>query len=147
MFPKVKTPIDVILQPRTIYGVSKVFDEMVGEYFSKKYNMDFRSLRYPGIISSEKYAFNGTTDYSTEIFFHILEKGHYKCFLKDDAALPMMYIDDCIEATVRFLKADPNKLLRSTYNLAGISFTPKELTEAIKKLIPEANVTYEPDFR
>jgi threonine 3-dehydrogenase len=120
---------------------------MVGEYFSNKYNLDFRSLRYPGIISSEKYAFNGTTDYSTEIFFHLLEKGNYKCFLKDDAALPMMYIDDCIEATVRFLKADPNKLLRSTYNLAGISFTPKELTEAIMKLIPNTTVTYEPDFR
>lgn len=131
LFPKVKTPVDVILQPRTIYGVTKVFNEMSGDYFAKKYNMDFRSLRYPGIISSEKYAFNGTTDYSTEIFFHLLETKHYKCFLKDDAALPMMYIDDCIDATVKFLKADPNKLLRTTYNLAGISFTPKELTAAI----------------
>ena len=146
-FPKVNTPVDVILQPRTIYGVTKVFNEMSGEYFAKKFNIDFRSLRYPGIISSEKYAFNGTTDYSTEIFFHLLENKHYKCFLKDDAALPMMYIDECIEGTVKFLKADPNKLLRSTYNLAGISFTPKELTAAIAKIIPGIKVEYVPDFR
>jgi threonine 3-dehydrogenase len=120
---------------------------MLGEYFAHKYNMDFRSLRYPGIISSQKYAFNGTTDYSTEIFFHLLETGHYKCFLKEDAALPMMYIDDCIDATVKFMKADPNKLLRSTYNLAGISFTPKELADACDKLMPGRKVTYEPDYR
>ena len=79
LFPKVNTPVDVLLQPRTIYGVSKVFDEMLGEYFSNKYNLDFRSLRYPGVISSAKYAFNGTTDYSTEIFFDALEKGEYRC--------------------------------------------------------------------
>ena len=145
--PKHKTHADVILQPRTIYGVSKVFDEMCGEYFANKYGLDFRSIRYPGIISSEKYAFNGTTDYSTEIFFHLLEKGHYKCFLKDDAALPMMYIDDCIDATIKFLKADRTKLLRSTYNLAGISFTPKELADACAKLMPGSKVTYEPDYR
>lgn len=146
-FPKKNTPVDVILQPRTIYGVGKVFNEMLGEYFSNKYNIDFRSLRYPGVISSEKYAFNGTTDYSTEIFFHLLEKGEYKCFLKEDAELPMIYIDDCIDATVRFLKADPNKLLRSVYNLAGISFTPKQLADAIAKIIPNTKVTYEPDYR
>jgi threonine 3-dehydrogenase len=120
---------------------------MLGDYFSNKYNLDFRSLRYPGVISSEKYAFNGTTDYSTEIFFHLLEKGEYKCFLKEDAELPMIYIDDCIDATVRFLKADPNKLLRSVYNLAGISFTPKQLADAIAKIIPNTKVTYEPDYR
>lgn len=98
---------------------------MLGEYFSSKYNLDFRSLRYPGIISSEKYAFNGTTDYSTEIFFHALEKGSYDCWLEPKTMLPMMYIDDCIEATILFLKADPNKLRRHVYNLAGISFTPE----------------------
>ena len=146
-FPKVNTPADTILQPKTVYGVSKVFNEMMGEYFRNKYEMDFRSLRYPGIISSEKYAFNGTTDYSTEIFFHLLETGKYECFLKEDAELPMMYIDDCIEATIKFLKADPNKLLRSTYNLAGISFTPAQLTHAVKKLIPNSEVAYKPDFR
>lgn len=87
--------------------------------------MDFRCLRYPGIISSEKYDFNGTTDYSTEIFFHALEKASYDCWLQPKTLLPMMYIDDCIDATILLLKADPNKLRRSVYNLAGISFTPE----------------------
>ena len=86
--------------------------------------MDFRCLRYPGVISSEKYAFNGTTDYSTEIFFHMLETGHYTCWLAEDVPLPMIYIDDCIDATVKFLKADRARLERTVYNLAGISFTP-----------------------
>ena len=79
---------------------------MIGDYYRNKFGLDFRSIRYPGVISSEKYAFNGTTDYSTEIFFHMLEQGHYTCWLKEDAALPMIYIDDCVEATVRYLKAD-----------------------------------------
>ena len=99
-FPKEETPVDVILQPKTIYGVGKVFNEMLGEYYMNKFDMDFRSIRYPGVISSEKYAFNGTTDYSTEIFFHALEKGHYTCWLTEETALPMIYIDDCIDATI-----------------------------------------------
>lgn len=146
-FPKINTPVDVVLQPKTIYGVSKVFDEMVGEYFSNKYNLDFRSIRYPGIISSAKYAFNGTTDYSTEIFFHGLEKGEYRCPLGPKTGLPMMYIDDCIDATIKFLVADPNKLKRCTYNLAGISFTPEELAFEVSRLIPGFKMHYEPDFR
>ena len=99
-FPKQDTPVDVILQPKTIYGVGKVFNEMIGDYYKNKFDMDFRSIRYPGVISSEKYAFNGTTDYSTEIFFHGLEQGHYTCWLKEDTSLPMIYIDDCIDATI-----------------------------------------------
>ena len=136
LFPKRRTPIDVILQPKTIYGVSKVFNEMMGEYFTSKFNLDFRSLRYPGIISSEKYAFNGTNDYSTEIFFHALENRYYKCWLGPKTALPMMYIDDCIEATMLYLKADPNSLTRHVYNLAGISFTPAEFSREVQRLIP-----------
>lgn len=100
---------------------------MVGDYFAKKYGVDFRSIRYPGVISSEKFAFNGTTDYSTEVFFHALENGHYTCWLGEKSALPMIYIDDCIDATVQYLAADANNLTRSVYNLAGISFTPEEL--------------------
>ena len=99
-FPKNQTPADTVLQPTTVYGVSKIFAEQMGEYFGKKFDIDFRSIRYPGIISSKKFAFNGTTDYSTEIFFHALENRYYKCWLDQDSALPMMYIDDCIEATV-----------------------------------------------
>ena len=120
---------------------------MIGDYFSNKYHIDFRSIRYPGIISSAKYAFNGTTDYSTEIFFHALENGEYKCPLGPKTALPMMYIDDCIEGTVRFLAADPHKLSRTSYNLAGISFTPEQLAAEVEKLIPGFRMNYSPDFR
>lgn len=100
IFSKDMTPIDTILQPKTIYGVGKVFNEMIGEYYKRKMGMDFRSIRYPGVISSEKFAFNGTTDYSTEIFFHALENRHYKCWIHQDTPMPMIYIDDCIKATV-----------------------------------------------
>jgi nucleoside-diphosphate-sugar epimerase len=99
------------------------------------------------VISSAKYDFNGTTDYSTEIFFHALEKKYYKCWLAPKTALPMIYIDDCIDATIKFLKADGAKLKRKVYNMAGISFTPEQLAASIKKMIPDFEVTYEPDFR
>lgn len=146
-FPKVNTPVDTVLQPETIYGISKVFNEMIGTYYHNKFGVDFRSIRYPGVISSEKYDFNGTTDYSTEIFFSALEKGSYKCWLGPKTALPMVYIDDCIKSTIQFLNADGSKLKRKVYNMAGISFNPEQLAAAIKKLIPGFEVTYEPDFR
>lgn len=146
-FPKINTPVDVPLLPTTVYGVSKVFKELMGGYFSTKYGVDFRSIRYPGIISSAKYAFNGTTDYSTEIFFHALEKGEYRCFLGPKTALPMMYIDDCINATVRYMAADATRLTRPCYNLAGISFTPEQLAAEVAQLIPGFKIIYEPDFR
>ena len=126
------TPVEVILQPKTIYGVGKVFNEMLGEYYKRKLGMDFRSIRYPGVISSEKFAFNGTTDYSTEIFFHALENRYYKCWIDQDTAMPMIYIDDCIKATVQFLKADSNRLQSHVYNLAGISFTAGEFCAAVQ---------------
>jgi threonine 3-dehydrogenase len=121
------TPNDSVLQPKTIYGVGKVFNELLGEYYGRKYDMDFRCVRYPGVISSAKYAFNGTTDYSTEIFFEALEKGHYNCWLRPDQAMPMIYIDDCIDATMRYLKADRSTLKRYVYNIAGVSFNPEML--------------------
>jgi threonine 3-dehydrogenase len=109
-FLKQKTPLDSILQPETMYGVTKMFNEQLGEYYSKKFGVDVRSIRYPGVISSEKYDFNGTTDYSTcklptfylylEIFFEALENNYYKCYLKPKTELPMVYIDDCISGTV-----------------------------------------------
>lgn len=120
---------------------------MIGEYYAEKFDIDFRSLRYPGIISSEKYAFNGTTDYATEIFFHALEKRSYDCWLKPKTALPMIYIDDAIKATIQFLKADKQRLRRNTYNLAGISFTPEELAVAVRRLIPGFEIQYVDDFR
>jgi len=109
--------------------------------------MDFRSIRYPGVISSQKYAFNGTTDYSTEIFFHMLETGHYTCWLREDTAMPMIYVDDCIEATVRFLKADKKRLTRTCYNLGGISFAAGDFCRDVQKLIPGATLDFKPDFR
>lgn len=149
VFEKHPTPVDSILQPKTVYGCGKVFVELMGEYFAKKYDMDFRCLRYPGVISSAKYAFNGTTDYSTEIFFELLEKGHYNCPLKPCARMPMIYVDDTIEATIQYLKADPSVLKRNVYNLAGVNFNPQELVTAIDKLnlIPGSTVDYKPDYR
>ena len=146
-FQKVQTPEDSILQPKTVYGVGKVFNELIGDYHANKFGMDFRSIRYPGVISSKKYAFNGTTDYSTEVFFHMLETGHYTCWLREDSALPMIYIDDCIEATVRFLKADKKRLTRTCYNLGGISFTPGDFCREVQKLIPGSTLDFKPDFR
>jgi len=143
-FPKKQTPDDVILQPKTIYGVTKVFNELLGDYYRSKFGLDFRSLRYPGVISSQKYAFNGTTDYSTEIFFHALEQQKYSCWLGKEQALPMIYIDDCIDATIKFLKTPASQLNRSTYNLAGISFTPEMLVEQVQRLIPGVQVSYDP---
>jgi len=141
------TPVDSILQPQTIYGIGKVFNEMSGDYFARKYEMDFRCLRLPGIVSSEKFAFNGTTDYTTEIFFELLEKGHYNCFVKEDAAMPMMYLDDCIDALVMFLKADPARLKRTVYNLGGIKVVPKEFCDATLQHFPGCTVAYKPDYR
>jgi len=120
---------------------------MSGDYFARKYDMDFRSLRLPGIVSSAKYAFNGTTDYTTEIFFKLLEDGHYNCFVKPCAAMPMMYLDDCIDALVMFLKADPENLKRTVYNLGGIKVVPKEFVDATLELIPGTTCAYEPDYR
>jgi len=105
--------------------VTKVFNELLGQYYHDRYGVDFRCIRYPGVISSQKYAFNGTTDYSTEIFFHALESNQYKCWLQKDQALPMIYIDDCVDATMKYLRADKSTLKRNVYNLAGISFTPE----------------------
>lgn len=124
-----------------------MFNELIGEYYANKFGMDFRSIRYPGVISSAKYAFNGTTDYSTEIFFHMLENGHYTCWLKENTALPMIYIDDCIEATVKLLKADQSRLSRTCYNLAGISVPTGEFCREVQSLIPGATLDFIPDFR
>ena len=127
--------------------MGKVFNEMIGDYYKNKFGMDFRSIRYPGVISSEKYAFNGTTDYSTEIFFHMLENKHYTCWLAEETALPMIYIDDCIDATIKFLKADQIRLIRSNYNLAGISLVAGDFCRDVQRLIPGSTLDFEPDFR
>ena len=144
----------MIQQPKTMYGASKVFNELLGDYYQNKYGVDFRSVRYPGVISSAKYDFNGTTDYTTgkfkhsinacsEIFFEALEKGRYSCYLSESTALPMIYIDQCIDATLMLMKADKAKLTKTTYNLGGISFTPGQFIPEVQKLIPGLEVTYD----
>lgn len=147
IFPKDMTPVETILQPKTIYGVGKVFNEMCGEYYKRKFDIDFRCIRYPGVISSAKYAFNGTTDYSTEIFFEALESGHYTCWIDENERMPMIYIDDCIDATVKYLKADRHRLTSHCYNLAGISVQAGEFCREVQKIIPGMTLEFEPDFR
>mmetsp|Transcript_8816 Transcript_8816/g.17135 ORF Transcript_8816/g.17135 Transcript_8816/m.17135 type:complete len:307 (+) Transcript_8816:660-1580(+) len=139
-------PDDCLVQPTTIYGVTKVYLELLGTYFHKKHGIDFRSLRYPGAISASPPG-GGTTDYACEIFFELLKKGSYDCFLREDARLPMIFMDDLVRATVELIEAPAEILSRRVYNLAAFSFTPAELTSYIKKYLPQAEVNYRPDQR
>jgi nucleoside-diphosphate-sugar epimerase len=136
------------MEPTTVYGISKQTGERWCEYYNKQYGVDVRSIRYPGLISWTTEPGGGTTDYAVEIYHQALLKGKYKCFLSEDTALPMMYMDDAIKATIEIMQADADKIkIRSSYNLSGVSFTPKEIAEEIKKHIPEFRITYKPDFR
>ncbi|MGQ4912394.1 MAG: NAD-dependent epimerase/dehydratase family protein [Candidatus Thorarchaeota archaeon] len=145
--PKDNTPNDVIMRPTTMYGVTKVFIELLGEYYTQRFGTDFRSLRYPGIISSEALPGGGTTDYAVEIFYEALKNKKYTCFLAEDAELPMMYMPDCIKSTIDLIEADASRLVHRSFNVTAMSFTPAEIAEEIKKHIPEFEITYEPDFR
>lgn len=146
--PRHNTPQLTVMEPNTVYGISKLAGERWGEYYYQKYNIDFRSVRYPGLISYKTEAGGGTTDYAVEIFYEAVRKGKYECFLSENTALPMMFMDDAINNTIRLMEAPGEKLsLRSSYNVAGISFTPKQLAEAIKKYMPEFKISYKPDFR
>lgn len=133
--PKHDVPEDPILLPRTMYGVTKVYNELLGLYYNKKFKVDFRCLRYPGIISSQEYEYHGTTDYSTEIFFKALREKKYECFLKADTPLPLIHMDDALRGTLQFLEADNDKLSRRVYNLGGMSLCPKDFAEEIKKYL------------
>ncbi|MFO7830157.1 MAG: NAD-dependent epimerase/dehydratase family protein [Bacteroidales bacterium] len=146
--PAFDTPQLTIMEPSTVYGISKLAGERWCEYYFNKYGLDIRSLRYPGLISWNTEAGGGTTDYAVEIFYKAISCGKYECFLSEDMALPMMYMDDAVKATIQLMETDAkNVKVRSSYNLGGISFTPKELTNEIKKYIPELEVSYKPDFR
>jgi nucleoside-diphosphate-sugar epimerase len=146
--PREKTPQETVLKPRTMYGVSKVAGELLADYYFRKFGVDVRGLRYPGIISSETLPGGGTTDYSVEIFYEAIKKGKYTCFLKEDTYLPMMYMPDCLDATIQLTEADVKTLKHhSDFNLSAMSFSPKELAAEIKKYIPELKVDYKPDFR
>jgi nucleoside-diphosphate-sugar epimerase len=146
--PRVKTPQYAVLVPRTMYGVTKVAGELLCSYYFLRYGVDVRSVRYPGIISSETPPGGGTTDYAVEIFYEAIRRKRYTCFLRADTVLPMMYMPDCISAAITLMEADPSRIrCRTSYNVAAISFSPAELVAEIKKHIPEFVCEYKPDFR
>lgn len=146
--PKDDTPQTTVMEPTTVYGISKQTGERWCEYFHRKFGVDVRSLRYPGIISYKTLPGGGTTDYAIEIFHEAIRNSAYTSFLAKDAALPMMYMDDAIKATVEIMQAPAEKIkVRSSYNLAAMSFTPEVLATEIKKHIENFEISYEPDFR
>lgn len=146
--PKDNTPQLTVTEPNTVYGISKLAGERWCEYYFNRYGVDTRSIRYPGLISYKTDAGGGTTDYAVEIFTYAIKHKRYECFLKDNASLPMMFMPDALRATINLMEADADKLsIRSSYNLGGISFNPKELAAEIKKHIPEFEISYKPDFR
>ena len=146
--PRVNTPNETILKPKTMYGVTKVAGELLGDYYVKRFGLDVRGVRYPGIISSETLPGGGTTDYSVEIFYEAIKKKRYTCFLREDTTLPMMYMPDCLKGTLDVMDADFAKLRHHCdYNLAAVSFSAGQLAAEIKKHIPEFKVDYKPDFR
>ena len=146
--PRVNTPQETILKPKTMYGVTKVAGELLGDYYFKKFGIDVRGIRYPGIISSETMPGGGTTDYAVEIFYEAIKNKKYTCFLKKDTILPMMYMPDCIKATIDLMETDISKLKHHCdFNIASMSFSAGELVNEIKKHIPEFICSYKPDFR
>lgn len=146
--PRTHTPQFTIMEPNTVYGISKLAGERWIEYFFNKYKVDTRSLRYPGLISYKTEAGGGTTDYAVEIFYEAIRTGKYQCFLGPETALPMMFMPDAIKATIDLMEAECEKLsLRSSYNVAGISFTPEQLTREIRRHLPDFDISYKPDFR
>lgn len=146
--PQENTPQDSVLKPSSMYGVTKVAGELLAGYYVSKYGLDCRGLRYPGIISSETLPGGGTTDYAVEIFYEAVKKKHYNCFLKENTVLPMMYMPDCIKATIDLAEADFDSLTRhGDYNVAAMSFSAAELADAIRKYIPNFSIEYHPDSR
>jgi len=146
--PKQNCPQKTVIEPITVYGISKYAGEFWCNYYYQRYNVDVRSLRYPGLISYKSEPGGGTTDYAIEIFHAAKEEGKYECFLKEDTFLPMMYMPDAIEATIGIMEAESSKIsVRTAYNISALSFSPQQLTEAIKKHIPSFSTVYKPDYR
>ncbi|RQO30733.1 NAD-dependent epimerase [Taibaiella sp. KBW10] len=146
--PKENTEQKTIIEPVTVYGISKYAGELWCQYYFDKYGLDVRSLRYPGLISWKSAPGGGTTDYAIDIYIEALKKQSYECFLSEHTYLPMMYMDDAIRATIELMEAPKESIKnRMSYNLSGMSFSPKEISEAIQKHIPGFTISYAPDFR
>jgi nucleoside-diphosphate-sugar epimerase len=146
--PKKNCPQQTIIEPITVYGISKYAGEFWCNYYNKRFGVDVRSLRYPGLISYKSDPGGGTTDYAVEIYHDAIEDKKYTSFLKDDTYLPMMYMPDAIRATMELMEAPADKIsIRTSYNISGISFSPAEIADSIKKHIPEFEIIYQPDYR
>ncbi len=146
--PKEQCPQQTIIEPITVYGISKYAGEFWCNYFHQRWSVDIRSLRYPGLISYKSSPGGGTTDYAVEIFYEAMEEKKYKCFLKEDTYLPMMYMPDAIRATIELMEAPMDRItIRTAYNISGMSFSPREIAAEIRKQIPEFQISYMPDYR
>lgn len=142
------TPQNTVLQPETVYGISKVAGELWCKYYFDHFGVDVRSLRFPGLISWKGQPGGGTTDYANEIFFEAVKANQYTCFLKDDTYLPMLYMDDAIDGMIAVMNAPKEQIsVRTSYNISGMSFSPKEVMQEILKQYPDFTIQYEPDFR
>jgi nucleoside-diphosphate-sugar epimerase len=146
--PLERAPQETVLKPTTMYGLTKVAGELLGDYYVNKFGLDVRGLRYPGIISHATLPGGGTTDYAVAIYYDAVKYKKYTCFVKEDTRLPMMYMPDCIKGTIDLMKADFSKLKHhSDFNVGAMSFSVKDLAESIKKYIPEFEIEYKPDYR
>jgi nucleoside-diphosphate-sugar epimerase len=146
--PRKNCPQQTIIEPTTVYGISKYAGEFWCHYYHQRFGVDVRSLRYPGLISYKSAPGGGTTDYAVEIFHEALEEKKYTCFLKEDTYLPMMYMPDAIRSTIELMEAPADKIsIRTSYNISGMSFSPKEIAATIKQYIPDFIMSYQPDYR
>ena len=146
--PKLNTPQNTILNPSSIYGITKLAGEKLCKYYYDKFDVDVRSLRLPGLIGWRSLAGGGTTDYAVEIFYYALKNNDYTCFLSKETILPMMYMDDAIEAIIKIMTTKKENIkIRTSYNISAVSFTPKELEKQIKIYFPNFSVKFKPDYR
>jgi nucleoside-diphosphate-sugar epimerase len=146
--PRDRTPQRTVLEPTTMYGVNKLAGEGLCNYYHRRYTLDVRSIRYPGLLTTKTFSGGGTTDYAVEIFFEAKRKGSYACFVRPDTVLPLLYMDEAIRGTLQLIEADPRRItIRTSYNMGGLGFSASELAESVKRLVPGFTCTFEPDFR